>query len=288
VGVVDLSGAADLHCHFGPDAHRPRRVDAWDAVEGAIAAGHAAIVLKSHAEPTAQLAAVLQARVGDTFAVRGGICCDREVGGVNPAAVEVALRHGAAIVWLPTLSSQQDVDNGVAARLGLPLAGLRVTRDDDPHALLPDTAEVLALVGEHDAVVGTGHVSWAEHQAVARAAAAQGCAVLVTHAREELAGPNLTVEQCVILADLGCVIEVAALTFVGALASRPITDAVELVRAVGAARCTLASDFGQAVNEPPVAGLQRFADELHAAGLSEGEVRRMACDNPRALLGMAH
>ena len=26
--TIDLTGAADLHCHFGPDAHRERSVDA--------------------------------------------------------------------------------------------------------------------------------------------------------------------------------------------------------------------------------------------------------------------
>jgi hypothetical protein len=284
---VDLTGAADLHCHFGPDAHRPRRVDAWEAVDDAIGAGHAAIVLKSHAEPTAQLAAVLQSRVGDAVQVRGGICCDREVGGVNPWAVEVALQHGAAIVWLPTLSSQQDIDNGVAAALGMPVTdGLRVTQADDPRQLTTETEAVIGLVTEHGAVLGTGHVSWTEHEAVTHAAAGR-CTVLVTHAREELAGPNLTVEQCVALADLGAFIEVSALTFVGALASRPVDDAVALIRAVGPERCTLASDFGQAVNDPPVTGLQQFADLLHRAGISEPDLRRMACTNPQALLRLA-
>jgi hypothetical protein len=28
MATIDLAGAADLHCHFGPDAHRERSVDA--------------------------------------------------------------------------------------------------------------------------------------------------------------------------------------------------------------------------------------------------------------------
>src|SRR5215475_11183127 len=116
---VDLAGAADLHCHFGPDAHRSRSVDAFEAARDAAAAAHTAVVLKSHDAPTASLAWAVQRDVGDAVSVFGGICCDREVGGMNPAAVEVALRLGARIVWLPTLTSQQDVDNGVAAQLGI-------------------------------------------------------------------------------------------------------------------------------------------------------------------------
>src|SRR5439155_24588289 len=100
---VDLSGAADLHCHFGPVAHRERSVDAFEAAREAAAAGHRAVVLKSHDFPTASLAWSV-GQVVPEIDVFGGVCCDREVGGVNPAAVEVALRLGARIVWLPTLS----------------------------------------------------------------------------------------------------------------------------------------------------------------------------------------
>ncbi len=60
---VDLTGAADLHCHFGPDPHRPRSVDAFEAATDAMAAGHRAVVLKSHDFPTASLAWSVQKAV---------------------------------------------------------------------------------------------------------------------------------------------------------------------------------------------------------------------------------
>jgi microsomal dipeptidase-like Zn-dependent dipeptidase len=278
---VDLAGAADLHCHFGPDPHRARSVDAFEAAHEAAAAGHRAIVLKSHDSPTASLAWAVQRDVGSTISVFGGICCDREIGGTNPAAIEVALRLGARIVWLPTLSSAQDVANGVAAQLGIPGPGIRVTDADD--RLTPETNEILDLVAEHDAVLATGHVSAAEHLAVTRAFAGRG-KVVVTHAMEELAGPNLDAAQCAELAALGAHIELCALTCIGALATRPVDDLVGCIRRVGVDRVTLGTDFGQGVNEPPAAGLQTYADALFAAGLTEAEIRRMACTNPNALL----
>src|SRR6185503_17608798 len=97
------------------------------------------------------------------------------------------------------LSSAQDVVNGVAAQLGLPGPGISVIDADGE--LTPDTLEVLALVAEHDAV-------------------------LVTHAMEELAGPNLDATRCAELAELGASIELCALTCVGALATRPVGDLV--------------------------------------------------------------
>jgi hypothetical protein len=45
------------------------------------------------------------AETGGRLRVFSGICCDFEVGGgLNPAAVEVALRTGAKVVWMPTSS----------------------------------------------------------------------------------------------------------------------------------------------------------------------------------------
>jgi uncharacterized protein DUF6282 len=280
---VDLTGAADLHCHFGPDPHRERSVDAFEAASEAGAAGHRAVVLKSHDSPTPTLAWAVQREVGDAVSVFGGICCDREIGGVNPAAVEVALGLGARIVWLPTLSSRQDFENGVAAQLGIPGPGIVVTDRDDQ--LLAETHDVLALVKEHDAILATGHVSAAEHYAVVRAFARSG-KVLVTHATEDLAGPKLTPAQCRELADLGAWIELCAMTCIGGLATRTVAQMVGTVRAVGVARVTLGTDFGQKINPHPAAGLQTYADALYAEGLSEDEIRRMACNNPCELLGV--
>jgi len=279
---VDLGGAADLHCHFGPDAHRERSVDAFQAAQEAAAAGHRAVVLKSHDFPTASLAWAVSAQVGG-ISVFGGICCDREIGGLNAAAVEVALRLGAKIVWLPTLSSRQDVRNGVAAQLGIPGPGLVVTDDDD--RLLPETHEVLALVEQHGAVLATGHVSAAEHYAVVRDFARRG-PVLVTHATEDLAGPRLSPAQCCELAQLGAWIELCAMTCIGALATKTVAQMVETIRAVGPERITLGTDYGQKINPHPAPGLQTYADALFAEGLPEATIRRMACTNPCTLLGL--
>jgi hypothetical protein len=278
---VDLTGAADLHCHFGPDPHRERSVDAFEAASEAAAAGHRAVVLKSHDSPTASLAWAVQRDVGDDINVYGGICCDREIGGMNPAAVEVALDLGARIVWLPTLSSRQDFENGIAAQLGIPGPGLVVTDADG--ALLPETNDVLALVREHDAVLATGHVSAAEHYAVVKDFARRG-KVLLTHATEDLAGPKLDAQQCAELAELGAWVELCAMTCIGALATKSVGEMVATIKAVGPERVTLGTDFGQKINPHPAAGLQTYADALFAEGMSEHDIRMMACTNPCALL----
>ncbi len=87
----------------------------------------------------------------------GGITLDHQVGGLNPFAVEHALRLGAKIVWLPTVASHQDYLNGLGPRLGYPGTGIRTTGDDGN--LLPVVREILDLVAEHDAVIATGHAA---------------------------------------------------------------------------------------------------------------------------------
>lgn len=277
---VDISGAIDLHCHFGPDAHRARSVTALEAAAQARDAGHAAVLLKSHTEPTAQLARIVADAV-DGIDVYGGVCCDHEVGGLNPAAVETALGLGGRIVWLPTLSSRQDVVNGVAAQLGIPGPGLVVIDDDGE--ILPVVQEIAALCHEHDAVLATGHISAAEHVAVAREFGSRQ-RVLVTHAMEDMVGPKLNAPALAELADLGAWIELCALTCVGALATRPVSDLAGAAKLVGPARCTLASDYGQAMNVAPVEGLQQFADLMVAEGLSADAIRTMVVANPATLV----
>jgi hypothetical protein len=202
---------------------------------------------------------------------------------MNPAAVETALSLGARIVWLPTLSSRQDFENGIAEMLGIPGPGIIVADEDDK--LLPETHEVLALVRDHDAILATGHVSAAEHYAVVKEFAPRG-KVLLTHATEDLAGPKLTAVQCRELADLGAWVELCAMTCLGALASKTVSEMIDTIRAVGPDRVTLGTDFGQKVNPHPAAGMQTYADALFAEGLTESEIRRMASTNPCALLGI--
>src|SRR5689334_18209710 len=197
-------GAIDMHCHHGPDPHRARSVDAMEAVAEADAQGLAAIVLKSHAYPTGPVAMLMQKTV-ERLRVFGGICCDAEVGGLNPAAVEVALRTGAKVVWMPTFSSVVD-----RRKLRLPGPGIALL--DERTRLVDGVEEILRLAREHDAVVATGHVDLAEQYAVVDAARALGVKVVMTHALETLVGPDHDLDDVVGLADRGALIEFTYLT----------------------------------------------------------------------------
>ena len=282
---IVLDGAIDLHCHFGPESVIGTRhsVDAFEAARDAAALGFSAIVLKSHDFPSNSVAYAV-AQTVDGVRVRGSICCDFCVGGLNPGAVETALRDGAAIVWLPTISSQQDVVNGIAALLGLPGPGIEVL--DESGRLRPEVEEILALVEQYDAIAATGHTSTAEHFALARSFGRRG-RLVVTHAMNAGAGPQLTVQECIELSQLGAYIELAAATcMVGHGPS--VGDVAKAINAIGPEMVVLSTDYGWNDELPrPAAGLHAYVDALWEFGASEAQLRQMVCDNPARLLRIA-
>jgi hypothetical protein len=240
------------------------------------------VVLKSHDFPSNAVAHTVSSLVPGV-SMFGSVCCDFCIGGLNPAAVETALRDGAKIVWLPTISSRQDVENGVAAMLGIPGEGIELL--DEQGRLRDEVEEILALVLQHDAIAATGHTSRAEHFALAESYARRGTLV-VTHAMNSGGGPNLSAADCVELARLGAFIELAAATCMASHGPGP-RAVVEAIDAIGPAQVVLATDYGWSDQLPhPAVGLHDYAAALWDAGASEEQLREMACRNPARLLGL--
>jgi hypothetical protein len=282
-GAADelVVGAIDMHCHHGPDPHRARSVDAMEAVAEADAQGLGAIVLKSHAYPTGPIAILMQKTV-ERLRVFGGICCDFEVGGLNPAAVEVALRTGTRVIWMPTFSSVID-----RRKLRLPGPGIPLL--DDDLRLVPAVEEILRLARAHDAVVATGHVDLAEQFALVGAARAVGVGVVMTHALETHVGPDHTLAHVQELAARGAMIEFTYLTCIpgGIAATEHPAAFARAMMTVGPEHAIMSTDFGQAQSPRPAIGMRMFIDEMLACGVPAAAIDQMARRNPARLLGLA-
>lgn len=274
-------GAIDMHCHHGPDPHRARSVDAAEAVAEAEGLGLRAVVLKSHAYPTGPVAILMQKTV-ERLRVYGGICCDFEVGGLNPAAVEVALRTGAKVIWMPTFSSVVD-----RRKLGLPGPGIPLLGERE--RLVPAVEDILRLAREHDAVVATGHVDLAEQFALVTAAQALGVKTVMTHALETLVGPDHRLADVLALAGRGAVIEFTYLTCIpGGIAATEAPEAfARAMMAVGPERVIMSTDFGQVGSPHPAEGMRMFIEEMLRWGVPATAIDVMARRNPARLLGLA-
>lgn len=271
---IDLTGAIDMHIHTAPDVS-PRKLDDVEAAQQAAARGMRAILLKSHATLTASRAELVE-RIVPGVRVFGGLALNDAVGGLNPAAVEAALQLGAVEIWMPTLSAVGDPRPHRAP-------GLTVL---DGQGLRSSVHEILRLIAEHDAVLGTGHLSPAEIMLLVPAArAARVRKILITHPehppvempvaqQEELRDRyDVVFERCLISTTFGS-------------GSLPFAELAAIIRRVGSATTVAATDFGQPENLSPVDGLALFIAQLQAAGFSQSEVDRIVRTNPARLLEM--
>jgi len=276
--MVSLDGVIDLHIHSAPDVPA-RLMDDLALARQAAAAGMRAILLKSHHMLTADRAIIAQ-QIVPGIRVYGGLALNRPVGGLNPAAVEVALAMGAREIWMPTLSAAgpNNDQNSPVDGIGILLTSGR---------LVPAVHEILRLIAERDAILGTGHLSVLEIRQLVLAARATGVRrILITHpdsylvampvaVQLELRGPDVLFERCYL--DTLPHPERATL---------PLATLAGIIREVGVASTVLSTDLGQAKNSAPVDGMCRYIDGLIALGFSQADIDRMARANPASLLGL--
>jgi hypothetical protein len=268
-----LNGAFDLHVHCAPDV-RPRKMTAVELARAARAAGMRGLLIKSHHVPTTMLAASLREIIPDLH-VCGGLALNEAVGGFNPGAVEMALRMGAVEIWMPTLSARQE-----CAHRGRPGSGLTIYDTQD--RILGALKEILRLVAEADAILGTGHLAPHETRDLLFAARDAGVSkFLITHPeigfinmpvdlQREISGPGVFFERCYVRPGF-------ALSWDG-LAS--------VIRQVGVDTTVLATDLGQPENPDPTSGLEEMRRQLAQRGFTASELKRMMCRNPAILLGL--
>lgn len=272
-----LRGATDIHVHFAPDAFAERRMDVRALVRQAGEAGMAGLVLKSHEYPTQPLAWALASEDGaPPVALHGGLALDHAVGGLNVDALEVAMRLGTRVVWMPTFDAEQ-WRNYRPQMVHSAKPGIEVVDGDG--ALLPVMHEILDLLAEHDAVLASGHLSTAETATLVTEARRREVRTVVTHAsfwipvevQQQLAALGAFIEQCggLTLHEGG---EDAA------------ANILEQVHAVGPQQVILSTDLGQAANPDPPYGFGLWIDRALDAGFGADEVGRMVRDNPTRLL----
>ena len=283
---IDLTGLIDMHIHTAPDV-RPRVVNDVEASRQAAEAGMRAIVFKSHVTCTADRAAIAETVVPGVH-VFGSVTLNEAVGGLNPVAVEAALNLGARVVWMPTISAR----NHIVRFDGRPPSGISlVTEGGD---LQPVLFDIFDLVRQHDAILGTAHVSVPEIVALVREARAAGVAkVVVTH--PELPWVDVPVDVQEELRDLGAAFERCYVSSIDGAPSLPRgrhSDSVPFarivaeIRRVGPESTVLATDFGRSPLPPPVEGMRAYVAALLAEGFSERDIQLMAGENPSRLLGL--
>ena len=284
-----LQGGVDLHTHCGPDFY-DRSVDQIELAENAKKEKMAAVVLKNHFCPTFFTARQVAKKVPG-IGVFGGVVLNKYVGGLNVDAVDLAVKAGAKVVWMPTLSAANHiVYHGVshhkAQKAKTPLrqeaSGLSICEDS---RLKPEVFEILEVIAGSDAILATGHISNSEALVLVREAAAFGIKkILVTHPDDRVSA--ITEAQQRELIRNGAILEKCLITTMPGWGNLTIKQIAGSIRRLGAENCVLVTDFGQAHHEIPTEGLKRFVKGLFENGITPEEIQVMLCKNPCSLLGI--
>ncbi len=291
-GPFDLTGAVDLHVHSAPCMF-PRMGDDVEMATFARDAGMRGIVLKSHHENTVSRAYHTERAVAGVRVI-GGVTLNQCVGGINPAAVEAALRLGGKVVWGPTghacyhgLVTGTMGNWGVAGMElpGAPEGGIRAVEDD---RLIGPMIEVLDLVGRHDALFCTSHLSPEEIVKVVEYCVPRSIRVMVNHIYYF---PRVDIEFAREIVKKGAFIEFCSALVIPSRHRKELRYDYELlsetIASVGASRCVMSTDAGGLISSLfPHEQFRMFGQRMLGYGVSAAEVRTMMCDNPAMLAGL--
>ena len=268
-----LKGAIDLHFHAGPDV-RKRKLTYLEAAVQAEIAGMKAILIKSHSTITADIASLIQPLVKDIL-VFGGIALNYPLGGLNPSAVETALKLGAKQIWMPTLSAANQY------RYEKKSGGISIL--NRKRSLAKEVMEILQILSKHDVILSTGHLSQEEIVVLVRAAIKRKIKkILVTHPDHFFIQMPLKLQKD--LAAKGVFFDRCFPT----RRTSPLTmeEMAKRIKEVGVTSTVLTSDFGQPENPFPVEGLKIYIQQLITLGFSNQEIDQMVRINPRRLLNL--
>jgi len=266
-------------------------VDQFELAENSKNERMAAVVFKNHFCPTYFAAEEVAQRIPD-IKVFGGLVLNNYVGGLNVYAVDLAVKAGAKIIWMPTLSEANHLayygaNDFIMQTHRVPLRsqgpGLTICEDD---RLKPEVYEILEVIAASEAILATGHVSSREALVLVREASAMGVErILVNHPDDRVSA--IPQDDQLEMIRHGAILEQALITTMPGWGDLTIKGIVARIRTLGAEHCVLVTDFGQSHHEIPTEGLKRFVRELLASGISPEEIHVMLCTNPCRLLGLA-
>jgi hypothetical protein len=288
--MINLDGAYDLHVHSHPCLF-PRICDDKTAVAAAADAGLGGILLKCHHESTVSRASELQNDYND-FRVYGGIVLNEYVGGINPLAVEAALKLGAKEVWMPTIDADNhakahgsrgkyDVQEGGSTGDAEEVKGISVFDADGN--INEKTKEVLQLIADHNAILGTCHLSQEEIFKLVKTAREIGVKkILITHPFFKV--PAFSISQVKELVALGATAEFGYCTVSPMWHYATVQEVTAAIKEIGPKNCIIISDAGQRHNPMPHESLRVFAQCLYECGMTKEEIHTLIVENPRGLV----
>jgi len=290
-----LVGAIDLHCHSGPSV-MPRDFDHIEAIQEASEAGLRAVLFKDHyysADPITELLRKHYNHLG--VALLSGVALNNTVGGINRYAVDHSIKMGGRIVWMPTFSSANHLDQHkhdahFDEKFPTPkeqmLAPTPLGALNDKGELHDELKFILDLIAEADLVLSSGHLHISEIWPLFEEAKARGVKRLLVNHPTYVIGADL--DDIRRLVGMGAYVEHSVCMFVEGSKYKFYDPETldDLIKAGTLDRTILGSDLGQVGNPRPVEGFRMVINTCLDLGYSEDDVRKLISTNPADLFGI--
>ena len=286
-----MKGAVDLHVHAGPSLH-PRKLDHIAALREADAQGMRAVLLKDHYYPTMPIATLINEKMSFTAQAIGSIVLNNPLGGLNPSAVDYALKQGARVVWMATAHAQNHMAHE-AEKPGFKfpqntkktVAPIPLTLTDDAGVVRDEVKHILDLIAEADAVVSGGHHHARELFPFYEEAKARGVKRLFLNHPTYV--NDCSFQDITSLVGMGVKMEHSACMFVES--TFKMFDAEHLksvIDAAGVDNTFFGTDLGQMNNPSPAEGMRMMIQMLIDVGYSDDDIRKMTATIAADLAGL--
>ncbi len=285
-----LVGAVDLHCHSGPAA-MPRILGHTEAFRMAEEAGFKALLYKDHYYVGMPHCAVLKDIYPDSkVELFSGVALNNASGGINPHAVDHAIKLGGKIVWFPTFAAKNHIEAYAAksfpktAKPMLPPIPLSVL---DANGRLTDEAkQICDLIAEGDIILAGGHLHVSELFILFDEAKKRGVKKLMVNHPSYVIG--CSDEDIRGLVALGAYMEHSICMFIPGRAKQHETeDLIHMMEVAGVDRTILGSDLGLTQAPKPVDGYRMIVSDLLDHQVSKVDIRKITSANAASLLGLA-
>lgn len=286
-----LVGGVDLHTHPGPSPF-PRRMSILDAATDAATVGFRAIVCKSHHHSMqTDILALEPAGLAETgVQAFGGVALNRTVGGLNPYAVELALRMGGRVVWFPTISSVAHLEfHKSHQHTGFPVAGIPL-RDNEPISVVDDAGalvsraqDILSVIAAESAILNCGHLPADEIDVLVPAAVAAGVERIVISHPDFIVGASP--ERVGAWCRQGAHVEhCLAMVVKNPSDGAGVEKVAGYLSEAGVGQTIFSSDLGQKNNPLPITAYRRMVRRMLDVGTAEEDIRAMVGGNAAQLL----
>jgi hypothetical protein len=222
--------------------------------------------------------------------VFGGIILDNPVGGLNPEAVEKAIKLNAKFIWMPVFdahNTRKRTELVPSYKTMIDQSKPSLSLVDSEGKVKPEVKKIVEIIAKAKGVVlATGHISPEESIALIDEAKSKGIEhVVVTHVSSTIIGA--TIEQQKIMAKKGAILEhvwTICLPRPDRQAQHP-SEISDAIKAVGAKHCVMATDLGNYYHHP-VDGFRSYVLHMRALGISDDEIDIMTKGNPARILGL--